>query len=467
MEIERRNFIYGKQDDEGNWVIDGCIRRGIDEKIAIEIFDEINEFANYAFNKSHAAAYAFITYQTAYLKTFYPVEYMASLISSVEEVDKINSYLLNCKSMGIEKLPPDINKSEDTFTVEGRGIRFGLTAVKNVGRSFVQSVCKERELNGEFKSFADFIHRMSDREINKRAVEGLIKCGAFDSLGVKRAQLAEVYESAIAGEVGAKKTNISGQMTLFGDETMGEGSEMELPNIEEYDKKTLLSYEKETMGMYFSGHPMEEYQEKAGKISAVNMGVIMASVEKDEDGNFVSSADGIKDGDKVKVCGIITSRKNKITKNNTQMAFLGLEDMYAGVEVIVFPKILARYNALLQEENIVVVEGRLSIREDEEPKIIMDNAVSMSAVKAEEAPQKPVDIKGKQTLYVRMGTYDEAVIKTAIKLLGEQRGVVPVCFFCADTKKRIVAPDRYWISDMEGSIRSLSDIFGDENVKLS
>lgn len=468
MEIERNNFIYGKQDDEGNWVIDGCVRRGIDEKIAIEIFDEINEFANYAFNKSHAAAYAFITYQTAYLKTFYPVEYMASLISSVEEVDKINAYLLNCKAMGIEKLPPDINKSEDTFTVEGRGIRFGLTAVKNVGRSFVLAVCKERELNGEFKSFADFIHRMSDREINKRAVEGLINCGAFDSLGVKRAQLAEVYESAIAGEMGAKKTNISGQMTLFGDdETMGESAEMELPNIEEYDKKTLLSYEKETMGMYFSGHPMEEYQEKAAKISSVNMGVIMASVEKDEEGNFVGASDGLKDGDRVKVCGIITSRKNKITKNNTQMAFLGLEDMYAGVEVIVFPKILARYNAVLQEENIVVVEGRVSLREDEEPKIIMDNAVSMSAVREEEPKKDSVDIKGRKTLYVRMGTYDDVVIKTCVKLLGEQKGEIPVCFFFADTKKRIVAPAKYWIADLDGSVGSLNAVFGEENVKFS
>ena len=469
MEIERNNFIYGKQDDEGNWVIDGCVRRGIDEKIAIEIFDEINEFANYAFNKSHAAAYAFITYQTAYLKTFYPAQYMASLISSVEDVDKINSYLLNCKTLGIEKLPPDINKSEDTFTVEDRSIRFGLTAVKNVGRSFVLSICQERNLGGEFKNFADFVHRMSGRDLNKRAVEGLIKCGAFDSLGVRRSQLMAVYEIAISSEMDSKKSNIAGQLTLFGEDTGFDSGEMELPDIPEFEKRELLSYEKETMGIYFSGHPMEEFEEKARKITNLNIGTILSSVEKDEEGNYTETLGGLKDGNNVKVCGIITSRKNKITRSNSQMAFLRLEDMYAGVEILVFPKILTSFNSVLYEENIVVVEGRLSLREDEEPKIIMESAVSLAGIKDEPVSQTKTntDIKNRKTLYIRMGTYDDTVIKTAIKFLEKSKGDMPVCFFCSDTKKRILAPEKYWISQNDEILAELSAIFGEENVKIN
>lgn len=469
MEIQRKNFIYGKQDDEGNWEIDGCVRRGIDENIAKEIFDEINEFANYAFNKSHAAAYAFITYQTAYLKTFYPVEYMASLISSVEDVDKINSYLLNCKTLGIDKLPPDINKSEDTFTVEGNSIRFGLTAVKNVGRSFVLAICEERKRNGDFRNFADFIRRMSDREINKRAVEGLIKCGAFDSFGVYRAQLMGVYEIAIDGEMGAKKSNISGQMTLFGDENGNETEEMEMPYLSEFSKRELLSREKETMGIYFSGHPMEEFVDKARSITSVNIGTIISSVEKDDEGNFVQTFGGLTDGSRIKVCGIITARKDKITKNNTQMSFLKLEDMYASVEIIVFPKTLTGYGHILTEENIVVIEGRLSLREDEEPKLIMESAVSLSGIKDEELSQTKTDtnLKNRETLYIRMGTYDEDVIKMAVGIMEEYKGDMPVCFFIADTKKRIMSPQKYWISKNDEIFSRLSAVFGMGNVKIS
>ncbi len=474
MEIERKNFIYGKQDDNGNWVIDGCVRRGIDEKIAIDIFDEINEFANYAFNKSHAAAYAFITYQTAYLKTFYPVEYMASLISSVEDTGKINSYLVNCKTLGIDKLPPDINMSEDSFTVEGSNIRFGLTAVKNVGRSFVQAIVKERKENGKFKSFSDFMHRMASIELNKRAIEGLIKCGAFDSLGATRAQLINVYEAVMESELNAKKTNVAGQLSLFGDYSE-EPEETELPDIKEYPKKQLLALEKETTGIYFSGHPMEEYEDLAARLTTVNTAIVMASVEHGEDGNLKEIEGGVKDGQTVTLCGIITTRKNKTTKSNSQMAFLQMEDLYGGIEVIVFPKILQQYNRILEEESVIVAQGRISIREDEEPKLLCEKVALLSEVaqkgtqNAEKQGHKtePVRDGTKPILYVKLGTFDENVLKMAVEVLKRYSGDTPVCFFCADTKKKIFAPKHCYVDEKSNVLSDLEEIFGENNVKLS
>ncbi len=474
MENERKNFIYGKQDDEGNWIIPGCIRNGIPEAVAIDIFDEINEFADYAFNKSHAAAYAFITYQTAYLKCLYPVEYMASLISSVDDLDKINGYLVNCKTLGIDKLPPDINMSGEGFTVEGNNIRFGLTAVKNVGKSFVRAVVKERESSGKFKTFADFVHRMSDKEMNKRAVEGLIKCGAFDSLGVRRSQLVNVFESIIESETNALKSNIAGQMSLFGDDAEGVREETELPDIAEFAKKELLAFEKEMTGIYFSGHPMEEYAEKVSAITDVNVKTVMSSIECDEEGSFKEVAGGVKDGQFVKMCGIITARKNKTTKSNSQMAFLRLEDLYGGIEIIVFPKILTKYNPILNEDSIVLLEGRISIREDEEPKLLCENAALLSGIKAtsfdkaniKEEKQEPTNLKGKRILYVKMGTFDDTVIKTSVKILEKYPGETPVCFFCADTKKRIFAPKSCWISENDDILKDLEAFFGENNVKF-
>lgn len=473
MAIERNNFIYGKQDENGNWVIDGCIRRGIPEQTAIDIFNEINEFANYAFNKSHAAAYAFITYQTAYLKTFYPVEYMASLISSVDDLDKINEYLINCKTLGIGKLPPNINMSGDSFTVEDKSVRFGLTAVKNVGKSFISGVLEERSHGGNFKSFFDFIHRMADKDLNKRAVESLIKCGAFDSLGAKRAQLMQIFESVIESETSAKKSNIAGQLSLFGDDTPVATDE-DLPQIEEYPKSRLLALEKETTGIYFSGHPMEEYEETVHRITSINTAIIMSSVTKDEDGSFVDSPDGIKDGQAVTLCGIITARKNKTTKNNTQMAFLRIEDLYGGIEIIVFPKTLTQYGSIMNEGEIVSIYGKVSLREDEEPKLLCESLSLLSGInsadtenaKSESNNFTSENFKNKKVLYVKMGTYDEDIFKTAVNILKTAPGNVPVCFFCADTKKRIYAPQKYWINDNSDISEALSYIFGADNVKF-
>lgn len=453
MEIERQNFIYGKKDDNGNQIIDGCINRGIDEATAISIFDEIYDFANYAFNKSHAAAYAYVTYQTAYLKTFYPVEFMASLISSVDDTDKVNEYIINAKTMGIEICPPNINKSKDTFTVEGNAIRFGLSAVKNVGRGFIQKLVCERELGGEFSSFSDFVERMTGKDINKRAVEGLIMCGAFDSFGAKRSQLMEVFESVIDSEASSKRGNLSGQMTLFDEEQSS--FEIEFPEIEEFDKKTILKMEKQSIGMYISGNPMEEYSDKIKQLTKHNIQSVLSSVEKNEDNVYVSADGGLRDGQFVRICAVISSRKNKITRSNSQMAFLKLEDEFGTIEALVFPKILTQYSNVLQEENIVMIDAKVSIREDEEPKLLLEKAVLLDMINPS---------KMQKTVYIKLPERTQDILKQYIKSIENFKGDTPVCLYFEKTKERLMAPNDMKINATDDAINALKSCFGEENI---
>ena len=452
MLIERKNFIYGSDDGD----IPGCIKNGIDEQTAISIFDEINDFANYAFNKSHAAAYAFVTYQTAYLKTFYPVEYMASLISSIDDLDKINHYIANCKEMGIDRLPPDVNKSEDTFTVENNSIRFGLSAVKNVGRAMILNLVNERKNNGKFKTFSDFIDRMAGQDMNKRALEGLISCGAFDSMGVKRSQLLAVYEKALDGTARAARDNVAGQMSLF--DTIEEQSEMQFPNIDELDKKTMLKMEKQSTGLYFSGHPMEEYTDKIKKLTKYNISDVLTSVHKDEDGNYHAVEGGLKDGDMMIICAAIASRKNKTTRSNAQMAFLNVEDVYGSVECIVFPKVLNEFSPLLQEDNLVAIACRLSIREDEAPKILMQSVQLLDeALMAKKEPKR---------LYIQLETRNDENLKNVEKYLSPYQGDMEVRLFFKDTRKMSSVPRRLWFNGTENAIYDSKNIFGEDNVKI-
>lgn len=461
MKIERRNFIYGSDDGD----IPGCIKNGIDEQTAIAIFDEINDFANYAFNKSHAAAYAFVCYQTAYLKTFYPVEFMASLISSIDDMDKINHYIANCRDMNIDRLPPDVNKSGTSFTVEGHGIRFGMGAVKNVGHAVIQRIVEERERNGLYKSFSDFLDRTAGFEMNKRALEGLIYCGAFDSMGVKRSQLLAVYERALEGMSRNAKDNIAGQMSLF--DTVEEPEEMEFPNIPELEKKQLLKFEKQSIGMYFSGHPMEEYTERAKKITRHTIGDILNSVQKDEDGNYIHAEGGLKDEEGVTICAAVASRKNKITRSNSQMAFAVLEDTYGSVECIVFPKVLGIYSSVLQEDEIICVKGRVSLREDEEPKLIaetiepIETAMLMNNDKHEEKTKiRP------QRLYIKLSSKTTETLKLVEESLAPYQGETEVRLFFEDTEQISAVPRRLWFNNTASAIEDLKSIFGADNVKV-
>lgn len=455
MEIERQSFIYGAKDEDGNVIIEGCIARGIDEAVAISIFDEIRYFANYAFNKSHAAAYAFVAYQTAYLKTLYPTEYMAALISSVEDAAKINEYIINCHDMGIECLPPDINKSFDSFSVEGNSIRFGMSAVKNAGRSFVVKICEERAKNGTYKSFADFVERMVPYQINKRAVEGLIKCGAFDSLGVSRAQLSAVFEYAIDCAAQTQKNNIAGQLSLFdiGDEQDATAFEINYPDIPEFDKNELLKMEKQTIGIYLSGHPTDAFADKIKSVTRLSINDILSASEYDEDmGAYRLNPDSlIKDNDKVTVCGVIAARKNRTTRANAQMAILTLEDRYGAIEVLVFPRQLDRLSHKLNEEEVVALTGTVSIDESEAPKMLCESVLLMDEISA-------------RKIYIRLPEKNPEIIRRLSPIAADFPGNTPIILYFADTKQYLNAPKNMYISDNEDALRRLKSIFGNDSV---
>lgn len=473
MKIERRNFIYGNE-AEG---IPGCINMGIDEQTAVSIFDEINEFANYGFNKSHAAAYAFVAYQTAYLKTFYPVEYMAALISTIGDSDKINHYIINCREMGIDRLPPDVNRSSVGFTVEDGKIRFGLSAIKNVGRSFIEHLVAERERGGEFKTFSDFVDRMTGSDMNKRAVEGLIFSGAFDSMNVRRSQLLRVYEEVMKSAAERMHNNIAGQVSLFDD--FEETSEISLPDIDEFPKRDLLRMEKQSTGMYFSGHPMEEYTSKLRKFTPHSTFMINESVTKDDDGGYVSTGKGLNDGDEIVLGCIIETRKNKTTKNKTQMAFLTLEDSYGSVECLVFPKVLQKYSGILREGNMVLVKGTLSVREDEEPKILLNNVEMLDEAMKNPAasmggnysPRRQSAGTGRQpaagpVLYIRVDTNSPELFGRVREALLPFRGDFEVRVFFKDTRRVARVPRDLYFNGSASAIRELKFEFGEENVAV-
>lgn len=376
MQKARQSFIYGEDNEDGTIRYMGCVRNGIDEHTAEKIFDDMDAFAQYAFNKSHAAAYSFVTYQTAYLKCLYPAQFMAALISSVmDNANKVAAYINNCTQKGIQILPPDINKSNADFSVEGSNIRFGLTTIKNVGDSFVRSCVEERNKNGKFKSIRDFASRMIG-ELNKRSVECLIKSGAFDSLKGTRAQKLAVFEEIIDSEARAGKNNIVGQFSFFSQE---ENTEDVFPEkVKEYSKRELLNMEKEVAGIYLSGHPLDDYRQDLTKMNYPNI-IELISSEDDESSYF--------DGMEISLVGIISTRRDKLTRSNTTMSFITLEDFTGSIEVVVFPKTLTRLDSALVEDAIVCVHGRLDIKEDEEPKLILDNASLFSGI------QEPFVIK--------------------------------------------------------------------------
>ena len=374
MDAERQNFIHGIVDESGEIEVEGAVRRGIDEKTASSIFDDMTDFAQYAFNKSHAAAYAVIAYQTAFLKCHFPVDFMAALLSNTHQVTK---HILDCKNRGIAVLPPDINKSRSGFTVDGTAIRFGLVAVKNVGAAFVQKMLVERDSSGEFTSFTDFCARMASFDLNKRVVEALISCGAFDSLGLKRSVLLAEYERVISGAVADKRNVMVGQIDLFSamSDSVDSGfsgiNEDKFDDLPEFPHDELLRMEKESLGFYVSGHPLDAYRDVITANSDVSTLDIANASSEDSEHSELSSK--VYDGMNLSVCGIISSRKNKVTKAGKTMCFLDLEDLVGRVEVIVFSDRLAKWDKHSEVNRIVKVSGRLDIKEDEDAKIICEN----------------------------------------------------------------------------------------------
>ena len=365
MAKEREYFIYGQTDEQGNIVIPGCVRNGIDEVSANKIFDEMAEFAKYAFNKSHAAAYSVVSYQTAYLKKYYPEEFMAATLNSfLGNLDKVPEYIDECKRLGIEILKPNINKSFTKFTVDNKKIRFGMGSVKNVGIAAVDAIVAEREKNGPFESFTDFCERIQNEAVNKKCIECLIKAGAFDDFEQTRRTLVASYEGIIDTISNGNRKSMEGQVTMFdlgsSDEKLEE-IKYKFNIMPEFSEKEMLKYEKEMLGIYISGHPLDKLRSEIEKVSNINTLELMKIQEE---------TDLSKDGKSVKFAGIISEVKKKFTKNNTRMAFVTVEDLYGSCEIIVFDSCYAQCANLLCDDSIVLVEGRLSIREDDEPKIV-------------------------------------------------------------------------------------------------
>ena len=370
MEQERKNFIYGNEEEH----VPGCVSRGISEQVAKQIYEDMTDFAKYAFNKSHAACYAVVAYQTAWLKYYYPVEFMAALLTSViNNAGKVAEYILVCRNMGIKILSPDINEGEAGFSVSEGGIRYALTAIRAVGRPVIDAIVSEREARGPFTNIKDFVTRMAG-EVNKKAMENFIKAGAFDSLGGTRKQFMCVYVQIMDHIQQDKKNNMAGQMSLFDllEGVQKEAFDVKLPDVGEYPKELFLSFEKEVLGVYISGHPLEEYQEIWEKHITAKTAEFMLQDEGEEA--------AVEDNSRATIGGMIADKTIKYTKDNKVMAFLRLEDLVGSVEVIVFPKSYEKYSSLLTEDNRIFVQGRVSVEEDKDAKLICEKIEAFDAI---------------------------------------------------------------------------------------
>lgn len=440
MEKERESFL------------DGAEQNGIDRKIANEIFDEMSSFASYAFNKSHAAAYAVLAYRTAYLKCHYPREYMAALLTSVlDNTAKLTEYIGECRRLGIEVLPPSVFESQAGFSVSGTKIRFGLAAIKNIGDAVIRHLIQERERR-PFSDLVDFCTRMRQGELNKRVMEGLIKSGALDEFGFHRRQLLLGYEALLESVNRENRQNLSGQINLFdlSEEPVSVGKI--LPEVDEFDLFQILQQEKESTGVYLTGHPLSRYQNfiKRRKLPEIS--------------SFSDEEEHHLDNQGVTLVALVAAKKLKITKQNETMAFITLEDMAGSMEMLVFPKVLALYSSLLREGEAVVVTGRLSTREDEEPKIICEKVTRPEELfSPEEAAGRSASGKRTGLFLLCPGMEEPATVK-ARELLAAFPGKTPVYFRFRDSGKMLLAPKELWADVSEPVLRKLRSVLGEDCV---
>ena len=444
MAKERQNFVYGNA-EEG---VKGCIANGIDEKTANQIYDDMTDFAKYAFNKSHAAAYAVVAYQTAFLKFYYPKEFMAALMTSVmDNTTKVSEYILACRNMGIPILPPDINEGYSGFSVSGNGIRYGLSAIKSVGRAVVDVIIAERENGGLFKSLDDFVSRMSNKEVNKRTLESFIKSGALDTLPGTRKQKLIVSGDLLESKAREKKTVMEGQLSFFdlAAEEEKDNFQITFPNVGEYDKQTLLAFEKETIGIYVSGHPMEEYRELWEK----NVTAKTSDFVVDEDGKTV-----VEDNSNVVIGGMITSKKVKTTKTNQLMAFITIEDLVGTVEVLVFPKIYEKNRPSFTEENKVFVRGRASIGDDPVGKLICEEVIPFT------------DIPNELWLQFENQAFYESHIDDVMAALRDSDGKDRVIMYLKEERKMRRLSENWAVLAGPDLLGRLYRILGEKNVKV-
>ncbi|MFR8737765.1 MAG: DNA polymerase III subunit alpha [Eubacterium sp.] len=445
MAKERKVFVYGDESEN----IKGCVNNGISESIANKIYDEMTVFAQYAFNKSHAAAYAVVTYQTAYLKYYYTAEFMAAMLSSVMDMtDKVAEYVYSCRSMGIKILPPDINEGESGFSAKGDSIRYGLTAIKNVGKAVIDNIVAEREARGIYKDLEDFISRTAPLGVNKRAIENFIKAGAFDSFGATRKQMMMVYAQIVDSVNQDKKDTMQGQMSLFdiADEDQKKNYKMQMPNVGEYDNDQKLEFEKEVIGIYASGHPLSDMEEKWKRV-ITNMSLDFAVPEEGESYK-------IKDKSRVTVGGIITTVTRKFTKRGNQMAFLTLEDLVGTVEIVVFPREFDKYREILMEGRKIFITGEADIQENAPGKVKASEIKEFVQVPSElwiAFKDKEAYIAGEQKL---------------ISLLSENKGNDRVMIALAKERQRKMMPAQYRVDANKNFVEKLKEIYGEDLVKL-
>lgn len=462
IERERKPFIYG--DPERG--IKGCEANGVPPNIAESIYDEMYSFASYAFNKAHAVCYAVVAYQTAWFKCHYPKEYMAALLTSVlDSTEKVSLYTSECKDMGIDLRMPDVNASYDTFTVEDNAIRYGLVAIKNIGRNVILDMVRERELNGPFAGFLDFCERMIDYDVSKRVVENLIRAGAFDRFGHKRSQLVAVHSSVIDSISADRRKNIEGQIDLFSLETVDTAAhqkktekDLVLPNLPEFTYTEQMRQEKEVTGLYLSGHPMDEYSSAVKSSGAIHFSEIIEDFARD------GGAITFRDGQGIAVAGIVTAVKMKMTRNNTMMAYVSVEDASGSMELICFSKALDRYGNLLQEGNALLIHGKLSVRDEKTAQIICNELLVLERNMTDEESDDPtvcsVPLLTGNTLWIRLPAENPEVMNYLRKLLFMFRGETTVKVFFANTRKMKVAKCLLASS----LVNELIENFGAENI---
>jgi len=473
MAKEKANFINGLEEN-GEIIVPGCVRNGISARAAEQIFDEMTAFASYAFNKSHAAAYAVVAVQTAWLKLHYPVEFMAALMNSMtNNTTKIAYYIQALRKRGIPVLPPDVNESQGKFSVgwlDGKkGVRFGLAGVKNLGHNAIDELVEERELNGPYADLYDFIDRNAARAINKKGVESLIRAGAFDRLPGNRAQKLHVFEKAMDGASKQQKSVIAGQISLFdfGGESSVQAPPPPMPDLKEFDLRMRLQMERETTGVYISGHPLDEYADEMNRLE-VNARFLEELTER-EDGGMGYDQHNVRMG------GLIAEKKMKASRSGSMMAFVQLEDMYGVTEVLVFPKVYERVSAQLNTDEPVLMSGKLSVREDEAPKLLLDKVMPLrGAAPAREAPQyetRSYDVprrsapSGQRKLYLK---FDAGIRASVLGILAETPGRIPVVLVEVQpdgSRKAVQAPGEYWV-DEGYDFGALANLIGADNIVL-
>ena len=450
IDAERVAFVHG--DAARN--IPGALARGVSEDVANSIYDEILDFASYAFNKAHAVSYAIVAYRTAYMKCHYPREYMAALLSSIlDNSQKVAEYIAECRELGIKLLPPDVNESDADFTVSGENIRFGLVAIKSVGRASIENLVAERRENGPFKSFEDFCRRINGKDLNRRAVENLIRAGAFDSMGYKRRALLDIAGAVLDSISQSLRDNIAGQMGLFGDAELDSSAPaaIPIPQVEEFSPMELMAMEKETTGLYLSGHPMDGYREAVRRIGAVPLGAVMADFAA-EDG-----PSRFADNQNITVAGVVAAAKTRTTRSNTLMSYIQLEDDTGSMELMAFQKALDKGGIYVKENAAIIVKGRISARDEKEPQLLVDSIRPISDVDALGTNAPPA---AEKKLWVKLQSQDDPALNRIRLILSMFPGNQQMILYCQAENKRIGA--RCLIH--EGLVAELKEMLGEANV---